>query len=113
MSTENCSLTGNSAPGGVSNLLPAVRDIYSRHPEYYHLQAWELQHVLFSLGYEDDLADEDEITAAIEVARADYPWRTGRPYSADPSDKPLETRDNGLMQAKSISREKHDTEAAA
>jgi hypothetical protein len=58
------------------NLLPAVRDIYSRLPETYHLEPWELQHVLFSLGYTDDLADEAEIAAAVEVARGDWPqWR--------------------------------------
>jgi hypothetical protein len=57
-------------------LLPAVRDIYSQHPEYFWHEAWELQHVLFSLGYVDDLVDERSIQAAIEVARADYPqWR--------------------------------------
>jgi hypothetical protein len=57
-------------------LLPAVRDLYSRLPETYHLQPWELQHVLFSLGYTDDLADEAEIAAAVEVARSDWPqWR--------------------------------------
>jgi hypothetical protein len=27
-------------------LLPAIRDIYSRHPEFRCLAAWELQHVL-------------------------------------------------------------------
>jgi hypothetical protein len=60
-----------------TELLPAVRDIYSRIPEYYHLQAWELQHVLYSLGYVDVLAREDEIGAAIEVARQSHPrgWR--------------------------------------
>ena len=57
-------------------LLPAIRDLYSRLPETYHLEPWELQHVLFSLGYTDDLADEAEIAAAVEVARSDWPqWR--------------------------------------
>jgi hypothetical protein len=57
-------------------LLPTIRDLYSRLPEAYHLQPWELQHVLYSLGYTDDLADEAEIAAAAEVARGDYPqWR--------------------------------------
>jgi hypothetical protein len=57
-------------------LLPALRDLYSRLPETYHLEPWELQHVLFSLNYVDDLADEGEIAAAVEVARGDYPqWR--------------------------------------
>jgi len=60
-----------------AQLLPALRDLYSRLPETYHLQPWELQHVLFSLGYVDDLADEAEIAAAVEVARGDYPqWRS-------------------------------------
>jgi hypothetical protein len=57
-------------------LLPALRDLYSRLPETYHLEPWELQHILFSLGYTDDLADEAEIAAAVEVARGDWPqWR--------------------------------------
>jgi hypothetical protein len=59
-----------------AQLLPALRDLYSRLPETYHLEPWELQHVLFSLGYTDDLADEAEIAAAVEVARTDRPqWR--------------------------------------
>jgi len=57
-------------------LLPAVRDLYSGLPETYLLEPWELQHVLFSLGYTDDLADEAQIAAAVEVARGDYlQWR--------------------------------------
>jgi hypothetical protein len=60
--------TVNSSP-----LLPAIRDLYSRLPETYDLQPWELQHVLFSLGYVDDLTDEAEIAAAVEVARQDWP----------------------------------------
>ena len=59
-----------------AQLLPAIRDLYSRHPEYWHHEPWELVHVLFSLGYVEDLADEAEIAAAVEVARTDYPqWR--------------------------------------
>ena len=42
----------------------------------YYPQPWELQHVLYSLGYTDDLADEEEIAADVEVARSDWPqWR--------------------------------------
>jgi len=60
-----------------AQLLPALRDLYSRLPEMYFRQAWELQHVLFSLGYTDDLAEEAEIAAAVEVARGDWPqWRS-------------------------------------
>jgi hypothetical protein len=59
-----------------AQLLPAIRDLYSRLPETYLLEPWELQHVLFSLGYVDELADEGEIAAAVEVARGDYPqWK--------------------------------------
>jgi hypothetical protein len=59
-----------------AQLPPALRDLYSRPPETYLLEPWELQHVLFSLNYVDDLADEAEIAAAVEVARGDYPqWR--------------------------------------
>jgi hypothetical protein len=65
--------------GGTVNsarLLPAIRDLYSRRPEYVHHEPWELQHVLYSLNYTDDLADEAEIAAAVEVARTDWPqWR--------------------------------------
>jgi len=59
-----------------AQLLPAIRDLYSRLPEMYFRQPWELQHVLFSLGYTDDLAEEAQIAAAVEVARGDWPqWR--------------------------------------
>jgi len=57
-------------------LVPALRDLYSRLPEYWHLQAWELQWVLYALNYTDELEDEADIAAAVEVARGDYPqWR--------------------------------------
>ena len=59
-----------------AQLLPALRDLYSRLPEMYYRQPWELQHVLFSLGYTDDLVDEAEIAAAVEVARGDWPQWT-------------------------------------
>jgi hypothetical protein len=59
-----------------AQLLPALRDLYSRHPELYDLEPWELQSALFVLGYTDDLAGEAEIAAAVEVARSDWPqWR--------------------------------------
>ena len=59
-----------------AQLLPSLRDLYSTLPETYYLEPWELQHVLFSLGYTDDLADEAEIAAAVEVACRERPrWR--------------------------------------
>ena len=41
------------------HLLPAIRDLYSKQPEFWYLEPWELQHVLFTLGYVDDLADKE------------------------------------------------------
>ena len=55
------------------SLLAAVRDLYSRLPEAYYREPWELQHVLWSLRYTEDLASEAEIAAAVEVAREDLP----------------------------------------
>jgi hypothetical protein len=57
-------------------LLPAIRDLYSRLPETYHLQPWELQWMLYALNYTDKLENEAEIAAAAELARTDWPqWR--------------------------------------
>jgi hypothetical protein len=60
-----------------ARLLPAVHDLYSKHPEYRLLEPWGLQHVLWSLGYAEDREDEAEIAAAAEEARQDWPewWR--------------------------------------
>ncbi|MDP8952136.1 MAG: hypothetical protein M3N18_07865 [Actinomycetota bacterium] len=56
--------------------LAAVRDLFAKHPEYLHHEPWELQWLLFSLRYSDELEDEAEISAAAEVARQDWPpWR--------------------------------------
>jgi hypothetical protein len=53
-------------------LLASTREVYSRLPETRYLKPWELQHVLFSLGYCDDLAPEAEIAAAMKEARGDF-----------------------------------------
>jgi hypothetical protein len=59
-----------------ARLLPTIRELYSRRPEYFHHESWELVHVLYSLNYTDDLVGEAEIAAAVEVARGDDPqWR--------------------------------------
>jgi hypothetical protein len=59
------------------NILPLLRDLYSRHPEVRYVEAWELQSALFVLGYDGELENESEIAAAAEVARQDWPewWR--------------------------------------
>ncbi len=54
------------------DVLPMIRELFSRFPEYRHHQPWELAHVLFSLSYTDELLDEGEIAAAVEVARTDF-----------------------------------------
>ena len=54
------------------NLLASIRELFSRLPESRYHEPWELQHVLWSLGYCDDLIPEVEIAAAIEVARTDF-----------------------------------------
>jgi len=53
-------------------LLPAVRDLFSRHPEMLTLESWHLAWVLFVLRYTDELEDEGEISAAAEVAKTDW-----------------------------------------
>jgi hypothetical protein len=53
--------------------LPLLRDLFSRHPEFLYRQAWELQWLLFALGYTNGLEDEAAIGAAAEVAREDWP----------------------------------------
>jgi hypothetical protein len=59
-----------------AHLLPANRDLFSKRPEYFHHEPWELQHVLYSLNYTDDVTGEAEIAAAVEAAREDWPqWR--------------------------------------
>ena len=60
----------------MSTLLPLIRALYSGHPESFYLQPYELQSLLWSLVYTEELADEGEIAAAVEVARLDWPqWR--------------------------------------
>jgi hypothetical protein len=54
--------------GGAVNsaqLLLRVRDLYSRHPEMYDLEPWELQSALFVLGYTDEIADEETVSRAM------------------------------------------------
>jgi hypothetical protein len=57
----------------VWELLPLVRNLYSRRPEAFYLEPHELQWLLFALRYPDELKDEGEIAAAVEVAREDWP----------------------------------------
>jgi hypothetical protein len=59
-----------------AQLLPAIRDLYSRLPKTYHLQPWELQWMVYAFNYTDELEKEMEIAAAVGVARSDWlQWR--------------------------------------
>ncbi len=62
----------NPNPRDSWDVLPMVRDLYSRRPETQDLEPWELQTLLWSLNYTDDLLPEDEIAAAVEVARTHF-----------------------------------------
>ena len=55
-----------------AEIVPLLRDLYSRFPEHRYREPYELQSLLWSLGYTDDLEDEDQIAAAAEVARTDF-----------------------------------------
>jgi hypothetical protein len=53
-------------------ILPMLRELFSRRLEARCLEPWELQSLLFLLGYTSGLVNEAEIAAAIEVARTDW-----------------------------------------
>jgi hypothetical protein len=55
-----------------AELLPLLRELFSRNPEYRDLEPWHLAWGLFALGYAATLEDEGEIAAAAEVARTDW-----------------------------------------
>jgi hypothetical protein len=57
-------------------ILPAIRDVYSRYPEFRYLLAWEMQTVLWSLNYTDEFEDEAAIQGAMDVARPDITGET-------------------------------------
>ena len=61
----------NPNPQDPQNVLAMVRDFYSKRPEARYLEPYELQSLLWSLGYCEDLIPESELAAAIEVARTD------------------------------------------
>ena len=62
----------NPNPRDSWDVLPMVRDLYSRRPETQDLEPWELQTLLWSLNYTDALLLGGEIAAAVEVARTRF-----------------------------------------
>jgi hypothetical protein len=54
-----------------AEIVPLLRDLYSEHPEHLDREPYELQSLLWSLGYCEDLIPEAEIAVTIEVARTD------------------------------------------
>ena len=86
----------SSNPRDAHELLPILREFFSRYPEYRHpthnyqqrahehrprgaldpeyrhREAWELQWLLYALGFSNDLEDENEIASAAETTRRDF-----------------------------------------
>jgi hypothetical protein len=54
------------------DVLALVRELYSRWPEAWFLEPYDLQSLLWLLGYCEGLLPECQIAAAIEVARCDF-----------------------------------------
>jgi hypothetical protein len=52
-----------------AELLPLVRELFSRNPQYRDHEPWELVWLLFSLRYTEALEDEHEIAAAATVVQ--------------------------------------------
>ncbi len=72
MSTEEIRIycPPEKKPAGV--IAPMLRDLYRRHPEARFLAAWELQTLLWCLGYADELLDEGEIAAAVAMVWPEF-----------------------------------------
>jgi hypothetical protein len=49
------------------DVLALVRELYSRRPEARYLEPYELQSLLWSLGYWEDLIPAGQIAAALEA----------------------------------------------
>jgi hypothetical protein len=58
-------------------VLSLLRELFCRRPEARCLEAWQLQSLLFLLGYTSGLVNEGDIAAALEVARADFDPEAG------------------------------------
>ena len=61
-----------AGPRDSNEALPMLRELYSCRPETRCLDPYELQSILWSLGYCETLIPESEIAAAVEVAQGDF-----------------------------------------
>jgi hypothetical protein len=61
-----------------AELLPLLRELFSRNTEYRGHEPWELVWLLFSLRYTNELEPEAEIAAAAAVARSDWTGAAAR-----------------------------------
>ena len=66
------SISYPTKPDPRDDVLSMARELYSRFLETRYREAYELQSLLWSLHYTEELLDEAEIAAAIEVARTDF-----------------------------------------
>ncbi|PLS85311.1 MAG: hypothetical protein CYG60_13315 [Actinobacteria bacterium] len=70
LGTEEIRIYRSPEETTAEEIAPMLRDLYRRHPDARFLAAWELQTLLWRLGYADELLDEGEIAAAAKVV-----WR--------------------------------------
>ncbi len=54
-----------------AEIVPLLRELFSRNPEYLHHEPWELQWILYALNYTDKLEDEGEKAGAVEALRVE------------------------------------------
>ncbi len=72
MSTAEIRIYRPAEETPAEEIAPMLRDLYRRHAEARFLAAWELQTLLWSLGYADELLDEGEIAAAVAMVWPEF-----------------------------------------
>ncbi len=72
MSAEEIRIYRPAEETPAEEMAPMLRDLYRRHAEARFLAAWELQTLLWSLGYADELLDEGEIAAAVAMVWPEF-----------------------------------------
>ncbi|MDP9488194.1 MAG: hypothetical protein M3Q49_20810 [Actinomycetota bacterium] len=72
LGTEEIRIYRSPEETPAEEIAPMLRDLYRRRPEARHLAAWELQTLLWCLGYADELLDEGEIAAAVAMVWPEF-----------------------------------------